>query len=134
MWVGSFYDEINDSNHDFLPLCTLAKIHHEAVPSAVTSARQNELQSFNCFLNRHCNIARSYPILIGTIPLRSTIPSASYQQNVPQPTAPIIDPPPPMPSPDYAPPIAPYPSPRPRTLFFSSDQPGTSTNQWDMRK
>ncbi|EFN85199.1 Arrestin domain-containing protein 2 [Harpegnathos saltator] len=88
----------------------------------------------------HCSISKTYPILIGTIPLRSVMPS--YQQNVPQPTAPVIqdnDPPPPMPmpmpmpmpiSPDYVPPNVPYPGPS--ISFASSDQPSTSTNQWDM--
>ncbi|XP_011176341.1 arrestin domain-containing protein 17 isoform X2 [Solenopsis invicta] len=82
----------------------------------------------------HCSITKIYPILIGTIPLHSTILSASYMQNVPQPTAPIIqddyDPPPPMPtSPDYAPPNVPYPQ---AIGFASPSQPGTSTNPWDI--
>ncbi|RLU22954.1 hypothetical protein DMN91_005232 [Ooceraea biroi] len=81
----------------------------------------------------HCSITKTYPILIGTIPLRLTIPSATALQ----PTAPIMhydyDPPPPMPmappeSPEYLPPNVPYP---PRTYGFSS-QPSTSTNQWDI--
>ncbi|XP_077273696.1 arrestin domain-containing protein 17-like [Temnothorax americanus] len=80
----------------------------------------------------HCSIVKVYPILIGTIPLQSTITSASYMQTV-QPTAPIIpdyDPPPPMPtSPDYAPPNVPYPA---AIGFTSPNQPSTSTNPWDI--
>ncbi|XP_014478278.1 PREDICTED: arrestin domain-containing protein 2-like [Dinoponera quadriceps] len=84
-------------------------------------------------LGMHCSVTGTYPILIGTIPLRSTISAASYQQDIPQPTAPVMpydDPPPPMPmpaSPDYAPP---YPGPQ-AIGFTYSDQPGTS-NQWNM--
>ncbi|XP_032687156.1 arrestin domain-containing protein 17-like [Odontomachus brunneus] len=82
----------------------------------------------------HCSITKTYPILIGTIPLRSTMPSAPYQQNIPQPTAPMIqeydDPPPPMPtSLDYSPPNVPYPG---SIGFVSPNQPSTSTSQWDM--
>ncbi|XP_011700743.1 PREDICTED: arrestin domain-containing protein 2-like isoform X1 [Wasmannia auropunctata] len=84
----------------------------------------------------HCSKTKTYPILIGTIPLRSTIPSASYMPEptaaiMQQPTAPVIpddyDPPPPMPtSPDYEPPNTPYP----QAIGFGS--PGTSTNPWDI--
>ncbi|XP_072765507.1 arrestin domain-containing protein 17 isoform X1 [Anoplolepis gracilipes] len=85
----------------------------------------------------HCSITKTYPILIGTIPLRSAISSVPYTQTV-QPTAPIMqyddDPPPPMPmSPDYAPPNLPYPYPGPQpTDFASANQPSTSANQWDI--
>ncbi|KMQ96436.1 arrestin domain-containing protein 3 [Lasius niger] len=83
----------------------------------------------------HCSITKTYPILIGTIPLRSII-SVPYTQTVLQPTAPIMqyddDPPPPMPtSPDYAPPNLPYPGPQP-IGFVSANQPNTSANQWDI--
>ncbi|KAG5321733.1 ARRD3 protein, partial [Acromyrmex heyeri] len=82
----------------------------------------------------HCSITKVYPILIGTIPLHSTISSASYIQTVQQPTAPVMqydyDPPPPMPtSPDYAPPNTPYPQ---MIDFASPNQPSTSTNPWDI--
>lgn len=79
----------------------------------------------------HCSITKNYPILIGTIPLRSTITSAPYTQTMPQPSAPMqhdYDPPPPMPtSPDYRPPYTPYP-----IGFSHVDQPGTSADQWDI--
>ncbi|XP_011879564.1 PREDICTED: arrestin domain-containing protein 2-like [Vollenhovia emeryi] len=82
----------------------------------------------------HCSVTRTYPILIGTIPLQSTITSASYMQPISQPTAPVMqydyDPPPPMPtSPEYGPPNVPYPLP---LGFASPNQPGTSTNPWDI--
>ncbi|XP_018362028.1 PREDICTED: arrestin domain-containing protein 17-like isoform X2 [Trachymyrmex cornetzi] len=82
----------------------------------------------------HCSITKVYPILIGTIPLHSTISSASYTQTVQQPTAPVMqydyDPPPPMPtSPDYVPPNTPYPQ---VISFASPNQPSTSTNPWDI--
>ncbi|KAL6437103.1 hypothetical protein ACFW04_005004 [Cataglyphis niger] len=80
----------------------------------------------------HCNISKTYPILIGTIPLRSIISSVPYTQTI-QPTAPMMrydDPPPPMPmSPDYAPPNIPYSGP---IGFVPADQPSTSVNQWDI--
>lgn len=82
----------------------------------------------------HCNITKTYPILIGTIPLCPIISSVPYTQTI-QPTAPMMqynDPPPPMPmSPDYAPPNLPYPGPEP-IGFISADQPSTSVNQWDI--
>ncbi|XP_018053906.1 PREDICTED: arrestin domain-containing protein 17-like [Atta colombica] len=83
----------------------------------------------------HCSITKVYPILIGTIPLHSTISSASYIQTIQQPTAPNVmqydyDPPPPMPtSPDYVPPNTPYPQ---AIGFASPNQPSTSTNPWDI--
>lgn len=87
---------------------------------------------FKLIFYRHCSITKTYPILIGTIPLHSTITS-SYTQTVSQPSAPMqydYDPPPPMPtSPDYRPPNVPYP-----IGFASANQPGTSINQWDIRK
>ncbi|XP_029175799.1 arrestin domain-containing protein 17-like [Nylanderia fulva] len=80
----------------------------------------------------HCNITKTYPILIGTTPLRSVISPVPYTQAIPQPTAPVMpydDPPPPMPmSPDYAPPYTPYPGP---SIGFAN-QPSTSANQWDI--
>ncbi|XP_011267384.3 arrestin domain-containing protein 17 isoform X1 [Camponotus floridanus] len=77
----------------------------------------------------HCSITKTYPILIGTIPLHSV----SHTQTI-QPTAPMMqyddDPPPPMPtSPDYASPNLPYPGSQP--IGFTN-QPSTSVNQWDI--
>lgn len=96
-------------------------------------------------------MTKSYPVLIGTIPLRSTIPS--YQQAVPQATAPthydplastpmpmpmptVMQMPMPMPMPmssDYVQPNVSYPGPQP-IGFNSSNQPSSSNTQWDMRK
>ncbi|GAB1868764.1 Arrestin domain-containing protein 2 [Camponotus japonicus] len=78
----------------------------------------------------HCSITKTYPILIGTIPLRSV----SHTQTI-QPTAPMMqyddDPSPPMPtSPDYASNL-PYPGSQP-IGFAIANQPSTSVNQWDI--
>lgn len=89
------------------------------------------------FYDRHCNITETFPILIGTIPLRSIISSVPYTQTI-QPTAPMMrynDPPPPMPMPsdygDIGLPNIPYPG---FIGFVPADQPSTSVNQWDMRE